>query len=161
MANKFIDLEQLGENSFIGNQTNNQLKINVKIASDSNNRIQLTNNGLLVPPEPAPVTRSYIGTFNASASPTNTRHEGYRKLTTAGNGNIGILHLDFSTTTTNQEKIFILPADAPRPVSLCEVQVARGTSTGSIWIDANSRDVYAIGLPTRTRIIVDLIGFWR
>lgn len=132
-------------------------QVSVKVSSEAGNLLTLGETGLFAG---QPRTTTYVGDFVNNARATGN-HTGYRTLTTQGNGGVGILHLDFSTSYSGQSNIFTLPANSPTPVSLIEVQVRHGSSAGSIWIDARSKNVYGLGLPTNTRIIVDLIGFWR
>ena len=50
--------------------------------------------------------------------------------------------------------------DAATPLSLVEAGVYIGDTFGSIWITANSRDIFTNGLPVGKRIVMDLVGFF-
>lgn len=73
----------------------------------------------------------------------------------------GKVHIDGKfNTAVNTIIIARLPANAPVPKSLVEAGIYVGESFGSIWINANKREVYASGIPVGKRIVVDLIGFF-
>lgn len=73
----------------------------------------------------------------------------------------GKVHIDGKFNTfVNTRIIARLPANAPVPKSLVEAGIYVGESFGSIWINANTREVYASGIPVGKRIVVDLIGFF-
>ena len=79
-----------------------------------------------------------------------------------------LVHMDFEMTTVpaSGETVFRLPAEAPTPVSLSEIQVIPGQQNeGSIAIEAGSRDVkfWSFGTSARGRryiINVPLFGRW-
>lgn len=73
-------------------------------------------------------------------------------------GGIGKIHLDFMVSTSAPIELAMIPAGAPVPFELMEVQVASG---GSVWCDAGSRYINGAGLSPNTRIIVDMVGFFR
>ncbi|WGE32609.1 hypothetical protein NYR60_03080 [Actinobacillus genomosp. 2] len=71
---------------------------------------------------------------------------------------VGIIHLDFQVSSSGQQQIAELSADSPTFIKLIEVQATGG---GTIWLDPGRRAIYASGLSTGSRIIVDLMGFVR
>ncbi len=74
---------------------------------------------------------------------------------------LGKVHIDGKFVTAASNRVIArLPTNAPTPKSLVEVGMYIGDTFGSIWINANSHDVYATGVPVGKRIIVDLIGFF-
>lgn len=73
----------------------------------------------------------------------------------------GKIHIDGKFVVGVFNRIIArLPANAPVPKSLIEVGMYIGDTFGSVWVNPNSRDVYARGFPTNRRIVVDLIGFF-
>lgn len=74
---------------------------------------------------------------------------------------MGRIHIDGKLLTPTSVGIIArLPDDAPTPLSLVEAGVYIGDTFGSIWIPANSRDIFTNGLPVGKRIVVDLVGFF-
>lgn len=74
---------------------------------------------------------------------------------------LGKVHIDGKAVTAVSNRVIArLPANAPTPKNLVEVGVYVGEAFGSVWINANSRDVYASGIPVGKRIVLDLIGFF-
>lgn len=111
----------------------------------------------------------YVGTYVNSVTAPNgasntTPTEIYRTLTYNTTSGLGILHIDFKTSYTNQGRVVLdLPANAPTPKNLIETQVSvEGGQLIQIYIDKGTRQVKA-NLNTNTvgkRIIGDLMGFW-
>lgn len=74
---------------------------------------------------------------------------------------LGKIHIDGKFVTGVSNRVIArLPDNAPVPKSLIEVGMYIGDSFGSVWVNPNSRHVYASGFPTNKRIVVDLIGFF-
>jgi hypothetical protein len=74
---------------------------------------------------------------------------------------MGKIHIDGKLITPTSVGIIArLPDDAPTPRSLIEAGVYIGDTFGSIWVNANSRDIFTNGLPVGKRIVVDLVGFF-
>ena len=73
----------------------------------------------------------------------------------------GELHLDIILTQNsgNGGVIATLPANAPVPSRLLEVAV--DANNNSVYIEPNSRNIKAWGVPSGKRYIFDIIGFWR
>lgn len=73
----------------------------------------------------------------------------------------GKLHLDIVLTQNsgNGGVIATLPANAPVPSRLLEVAV--DASNNSVYIEPNSRNIKAWGVPSGKRYIFDIIGFWK
>ena len=73
----------------------------------------------------------------------------------------GKLHLDIVLTQNsgNGGVIATLPANAPVPSRLLEVAVDANNS--SVYIEPNSRNIKAWGVPSGKRYMFDIIGFWR
>lgn len=73
----------------------------------------------------------------------------------------GKLHLDIVLTQNsgNGGVIATLPANAPVPSRLLEVAV--GASNNSVYIEPNSRNIKAWGVPSGKRYIFDIVGFWK
>lgn len=73
----------------------------------------------------------------------------------------GKLHLDIVLTQNsgNGGVIATLPANAPVPSRLLEVAV--DANNNSVYIEPNSRNIKAWGVPSGKRYIFDIIGFWR
>lgn len=70
-------------------------------------------------------------------------------------GKLGKMHLDF---TAQADKCFFdLPADAPVPLALIEVQTHDG---GTVWLGPGQRKVRSGNLTVGQRYIVDLTGFF-
>lgn len=139
MVVKYIELEQLSENDFIGVISEGKLTIQLKPKDISDNvRSWLTN-----------VPNRSVVTF------ADTK-EDRRKLQIKDG--FGILHLDFTArTASNTNGAWTLPTTSLVPVSLIEVQTY---DKGTIWIEPNTRIIKWSGLTSGNRYIVDLIGFW-
>lgn len=73
----------------------------------------------------------------------------------------GKLHLDIVLTQNsgNGAVIATLPANAPVPSRLLEVAV--DANNNSVYIEPNSRNIKAWGVPSGKRYIFDIVGFWR
>lgn len=73
----------------------------------------------------------------------------------------GKLHLDIvlAQNSGNGGVIATLPANAPVPSRLLEVAV--DTNNNSVYIEPNSRNIKAWGVPSGKRYIFDIVGFWR
>lgn len=73
----------------------------------------------------------------------------------------GKLHLDIVLTQNsgNGGVIATLPANAPVPSRLLEVAV--DASNNSVYIEPNSRNIKAWGVPSGKRYIFDIVGFWK
>lgn len=102
-----------------------------------------------------PLVKSYLLMWGANMSAGYNNSISSRNLSVK-NG-IGIIHLDFIAAVA--KGIFIvatLPAESPTFESICDVNIISG---GHIWISAGQREIYAAGIKTDTRIIVDIIGF--
>lgn len=72
----------------------------------------------------------------------------------------GKLHLDIVLTQNsgNGGVIATLPANAPVPSRLLEVAV--DANNNSVYIEPNSRNIKAWGVPSGKRYIFDIVGFW-
>lgn len=73
----------------------------------------------------------------------------------------GKIHLDIVLTQNsgNGGVIATLPANAPVPSRLLEVAV--DANNNSVYIEPNSRNIKAWGVPSSKRYIFDIIGFWK
>lgn len=73
----------------------------------------------------------------------------------------GYLHFDFVLTAPsgNGNVIASLPPNAPVAVRAIERSV--NVNNNSIYIERNSRMIKGWGVPTNTRYIIDIIGYWR
>ena len=73
----------------------------------------------------------------------------------------GYLHFDFKMTTPsgNGNVVASLPPNSPVSVRLIEKSV--NVNNNSVYVERNSRMIKAWGVPTNTRYIIDIIGFWR
>lgn len=73
----------------------------------------------------------------------------------------GKLHLDIVLTQNsgNGGVIATLPANSPVPSRLLEVAV--DANNNSVYIEPNSRNIKAWGVPSSKRYIFDIVGFWR
>lgn len=73
----------------------------------------------------------------------------------------GKLHLDIVLTQNsgNGGVIATLPANAPVPSRLLEVAV--DANNNSVYIEPNSRNIKAWGVPISKRYIFDIVGFWK
>ena len=73
----------------------------------------------------------------------------------------GYLHFDFKLTTPsgNGNVVASLPPNSPVSVRLIEKSV--NVNNNSVYVERNSRMIKAWGVPTNTRYIIDIIGFWR
>lgn len=73
----------------------------------------------------------------------------------------GKLHLDIVLTQNsgNGGVIATLPANAPVTSKLLEVAV--DANNNSVYIEPNSRNIKAWGVPSSKRYIFDIVGFWR
>lgn len=103
--------------------------------------------------------KTYDGTWAANVR--GHSNSGNRRRLSVKN-EIGIIHLDFQISRlSGNTKVCEFPAETPIPNTLIEVQISRGNSVGSIWIDGGSRVVWCSNIPLNQRIIVDLIGFFQ
>lgn len=73
----------------------------------------------------------------------------------------GYLHFDFVLTAPsgNGNIIASLPPNSPVSVRLIEKSV--NVNNNSVYVERNSRMIKAWGVPSGTRYIIDIIGFWR
>ena len=73
----------------------------------------------------------------------------------------GYLHFDFVLTAPsgNGNVVASLPPNSPVSVRLIEKSV--NVNNNSVYVERNSRMIKAWGVPTNTRYIIDIIGFWR
>lgn len=73
----------------------------------------------------------------------------------------GKLHFDIVLTQNsgNGGVIATLPANSPVPSRLLEVAV--DANNNSVYIEPNSRNIKAWGVPSSKRYIFDIVGFWR
>lgn len=73
----------------------------------------------------------------------------------------GKLHLDIVLTQNsgNGGVIATLPANSPVPSRLLEVAV--DANNNSVYIEPNSRNIKAWGVPNSKRYIFDVVGFWK
>lgn len=73
----------------------------------------------------------------------------------------GYLHFDFVLTAPsgNGNVIASLPPNSPVSVRLIEKSV--NVNNNSVYVERNSRMIKAWGVPSGTRYIIDIIGFWR
>ena len=55
--------------------------------------------------------------------------------------------------------IATLPANAPVPSRLLEVAI--DANNNSVYIEPNSRNIKAWGVPSGKRYIFDIVGFWK
>lgn len=158
MAHKSVDIEDLGEDSFIGVQgSNGKITIKHKIANIANNILRLTNAGLQVV---IPTVRDeYTLTGTNKVNTINGRNG---QLLTIGLGGNGLIHLDFTyrgrNNVDNGEIIYQLNSGTPTCPKLIEVMVERnpqGQDT-CIWIDPNSRDIKIKRAIVGKRYIVNL-----
>lgn len=157
MANKFIDLEHLAENSFVGKRTGNNTKIEVLVSRGAGNGLQLRNDGLFV--------AGASGTTDFVLNPTRfvtvsalggEEAQNSRKMLSVF-GVLGCITLVFKTTNTGRHTIFNLPADAPMPKSMIAAQTYTG---GLIWIEPNSRAIIGNNLRANTDYSLTMVGFF-
>ena len=83
-----------------------------------------------------------------------------RRTVYIANNGFGYIHLDFyarGTSATGRTFAFRLPENSPTPVGLLETQTHDG---GTIWINANSKEIHFHNLTVGQRYIVDIPGFW-
>ena len=73
----------------------------------------------------------------------------------------GYLHFDFVLTAPsgNGNVVASLPPNSPVSVRLIEKSV--NVNNNSVYVERNSRMIKAWGVPSGTRYIIDIIGFWR
>ena len=73
----------------------------------------------------------------------------------------GYLHFDFKLMqpSGNGGVVATLPPNAPVAVRAIERSI--NVNNNSIYIERNSRMIKGWGVPTNTRYIIDIIGFWR
>lgn len=73
----------------------------------------------------------------------------------------GYLHFDFKLMqpSGNGGVVATLPPNAPVAVRAIERSI--NVNNNSIYIDRNSRMIKGWGVPTNTRYIIDIIGYWR
>lgn len=132
----------------------------MKISKKADNTLQViegTNSnewGLYVPP--AQVSKAIsrfplTWTGNARGQDGNEN----RRVLQVSTVGIGIIHLDMQVIRAGT--IATLPADAPTPTSLIELQLGEG----SVYIDRGSRNIVAAGnVQLNKRYIVDMVGFF-
>lgn len=101
--------------------------------------------------------REWVATYDPAQATimdaNNEKGANRRKLQLLGK--FGKMHLDF---TAQAEKCFFdLPADAPVPLALIEVQTHDG---GTVWLGPGQRKVRSGNLTVGQRYIVDLTGFF-
>ena len=111
--------------------------------------------------KPVTTRKTFVADIEAASKLDHgfNAHIGRRTLYIANNG-FGYIHLDFyvrGTSATGRTLAFRLPENSPTPVGLLETQTHDG---GTIWISANSREIYFHNLTVDRRYIVDISGFW-
>ncbi|WP_439327607.1 hypothetical protein [Lonepinella sp. BR2357] len=103
-----------------------------------------------------PTPTEYLCLFVSGKANANSSNEIYRKLYVQGN--YGYIHLDFRpVTVSGNVNIATLPTNAPTPSATLEVQTFDG---GNVWIDKDSRKIYASGLTTGQRYTVNIPGYF-
>lgn len=103
-----------------------------------------------------PIT-SHVATLLNGARPLTSGHadQTFRR-TLYLQGRFGYIHLDFVAQVTNGN-VAVLPAGAPTPIGVLEVQTHDG---GNVYINANDRTIQGGSLTRGTRYIVDIVGFF-
>lgn len=158
MVKKYIELNDLGEKSFVGKQTGGKVKIDLQISRRTNNGIQLLNDGLfmlnstgLTDYDLTPVSYVTISTNG------NAEAQRQRRLMSVF-GRLGIVNMVFSTSRGSQRHtIFNIPANAPTPSRMISAQTFDG---GLVWCEANARSIIANNLRANTTYSVQLVGFF-
>lgn len=103
-----------------------------------------------------PIT-SHVATLLDGAKPSVSGHTNQTfRRTLYLQGSFGYIHLDFVAQGA-QGDVAALPATAPTPIGLLEVQTYDG---GYVYVDPNSRIIKGGNLTRGTRYIVDIIGFF-
>lgn len=153
---KYIEINDLDEKSFIGKQTGSVVKIEPKISNQSGNRLSLTPQGLFVADGSTSEYELEETRFVTVPSNGGTASVRQRKLLSTF-GKLGMVTLVFRTSRSDRHTVFNLPANAPTPNHLVSVQTYTG---GLIWIEPNSRAVVSNSLRANTDYSVTLIGFF-
>ncbi|MDH2997189.1 hypothetical protein A1D22_05825 [Pasteurellaceae bacterium LFhippo2] len=152
---RYFDYNNLGSRSFKGTTDGTNLIIDVKVSSNPNNRLSLTNDGLEV--TGAPTIAQYMLTWATGASAGNGDDTANLRRFVQVRDNLGIIHLDFKMNATGQRALATLPSNCPTPTRLIESQLHDG---GTVWVGANSRAIQCSVVSTNTRYIIDLVGFF-
>lgn len=134
-----ITTPKLSDKGFIINDTGSDMLLEPRINQDSNNQLQLTDTGLLVP-NPTITLKQY--TLNPESYIGFIDNQRERKLLSIA-GNIGIIHLDFKITSkpfSNKPiPVFTIPSEVPRLILGIETLVQ---SNVPMWWYPNKDKIY-------------------
>ncbi|OOH91861.1 hypothetical protein BMT54_01760 [Pasteurellaceae bacterium 15-036681] len=154
-----LDVTNIGHESFEAINRNGTIEIEVQVSKQTGNRAQRLGDGIFVPPTDNHVDVHTITMASGASAWASASDIGRRNLTVSGV--LGILHIDFqlssAISSTGSQVIANLPNDAPTPTTLVEVQIG----TGTVFIEANSRQIKAQNLARSTRYIVHFAGFFQ
>lgn len=155
---QFIQLEDLDDKNFVGGLgSNNKFAIKPKLNPSNDNMLEYSDEGLIaIPKFETPLTYTFnltnvVDKFDDSPA--------RRRLYSQRNG-FGYIHLDFMTKNAITSSTMIAQLYGTQPVPFEHIEVQTNTG-GVIWVSKNSRNIMANNLPSRSRVIVDLIGFWK
>lgn len=73
----------------------------------------------------------------------------------------GYLHFDFVLTAPSGNGNVIASLQPNSPVSVRLIEKSVNVNNNSVYVERNSRMIKAWGVPSGTRYIIDIIGFWR
>lgn len=73
----------------------------------------------------------------------------------------GYLHFDFVLTAPSGNGNVIASLSPNSPVSVRLIEKSVNVNNNSVYVERNSRMIKAWGVPSGTRYIIDIIGFWR
>ena len=73
----------------------------------------------------------------------------------------GYLHFDFVLTAPSGNGNVIASLTPNSPVSVRLIEKSVNVNNNSVYVERNSRMIKAWGVPSGTRYIIDIIGFWR
>lgn len=149
-----VKIDNLDGHSFIGIQkVDGSIKLKLNLSPQEDNALKLTEQGYLVA-IPLPSEYKYYHATKVGDNVTVLHNSTLRRVLEWNKASEqGTLHIDF--TFKKGGHIFNLPADAPVPNGLLEVQTFDG---GTVFIDAKSRSVMCTRLTANTRYVVDLKG---
>lgn len=155
MSIKIVQDIDFNEKGFVGIPAQNGIEIEPRISKLPGNKLSLKDDGLAVVENASPTL--YNLDFGNGVTSGGSTEDPNRRLLAVKN-NLGIIHLDFRTTNGNRA-VARLPAGAPRPIMLIEIQLEPGTNQ-TMYISPNSGTIWGQNLPVNQRIIVDMVGYF-
>lgn len=166
---RFLMFEEIDRQGFRGRwETDANGKRVIKVMPNINpkkdNLIQVTSEGLYIPPQPTlqvnkNTTKIHLPTLMNGISPNRNTNVDNQVYLAVRNG-FGHLKLDVKRTAVNKSNIIgELPDSAPTPDTMIEEEILVTQTAGArVWIGKNSRTIYGTGFTLNRRFTFNLYG---